>query len=127
MTTGTEAPQLQAVSRETVALIPLSPEGEGSTPVDDSARAEALSWAPNTRKAYLAGSNDFTNWCIAHRCLGLPATPAVVGRCLKDLVETRGKTLATAWANTRSGEGDVADPAGPPGQAPAQGDRGPSG
>ena len=42
--------------------------------------AEALSWAPNTRRAYVAGWNDFTNWCLEHRCAGLPASPSVVGR-----------------------------------------------
>ena len=60
------------------------------------ARAEALSWAPNTRRAYVAGWNDFTSWCLEHRCAGLPASPSVVGRYLEHLVDTEGRTLATA-------------------------------
>ena len=64
--------------------------------VSAEAQAEALSWAPNTRKAYVAGWNDFTSWCIENRCPGLPADPADVGRYLEDLVETQGRTLATA-------------------------------
>ena len=48
--------------------------------VHAGARAEALSWAPNTRRAYVAGWNDFTSWCLEHRCAGLPASPSVVGR-----------------------------------------------
>ena len=64
--------------------------------VHAGARAEALSWAPNTRRAYVAGWNDFTSWCLEHRCAGLPASPSVVGRYLEHLVETKGRTLATA-------------------------------
>ena len=55
-----------------------------------------LSWAPNTTKSYLAGWNDFTSWRIEHRCPGLPAAPADLGRYLEDLMETQGKALITA-------------------------------
>ena len=60
------------------------------------ARAEVLSWAPNTRKAYVAGWTDFTNWCLEHCCPGLPADPADVGRYLEHLVKEKGKAMATA-------------------------------
>ena len=86
----------QTVSRETVALIPVTLEGATSSAVGPGARAEALSWAPNTRKAYVVGWNNFTSWCIENRCPSLPAAPAVVGHYLEDLVETQGKALATA-------------------------------
>ena len=69
---------------------------EAVAAVDAGARAEALSWAPNTRKAYVAGWNDFTSWCIENRCPGLPSEPADVGRYLEYLMETEGKSLATA-------------------------------
>ena len=92
----TAATETQTVSRETVALIPATPEGATSSAADPAARAEALSWAPNTRKAYVAGWNDFTSWCIENRCSGLPAAPAAVGRYLEDLMEIQGKALATA-------------------------------
>ena len=93
MTTGTDAVNVQAVSRETLALMPVPPEGEASTPVDTSARAEALSWAPNTRKAYVVGWNDFTSWCSEDRCPGLSVAPSFVGSYLEDLVEVRGMAL----------------------------------
>ena len=172
MTTGTES--TPTVSRETLTLMPLHREGEASTTIDASARAEALSWASNTRKAYVAGWNDLTSWCIRNCCLGLPATPAVIGCYLEDLVEVRSVALTTArnrlaaiaaasppeqafgsgeefsgqghpeatgegvrkapqagqGADQRGpyrGEGYLTDPAGPQGQAPAQGDRGPGG
>ena len=98
MTTGTEAAHGQTVSRETPALLQTSPEKGPTAPaaVEAGAKATVLSWAPNTTKSYLAGWNDFTSWCIEHRCPGLPAAPAVVGRYLEDLVETRGKALTTA-------------------------------
>ena len=97
MTTGTEdQTRITAVSRETVALIPSSAEGVPTTPANAGAKAEALSWAPNTRRAYVAGWKDFTSWCIENRCAGLPAVPADVGRYLEHLVETEGKSLATA-------------------------------
>ena len=38
--------------------------------------------------------NDFTSCCVENRCADLPA--ADVGRYLEHLVETAGKTLATA-------------------------------
>ena len=59
------------------------------------ARAEARSWSPNTRRAYVAGWNDFTSWCLEHRYAGLPAAPADVGRYLEHLVETEGRAMAT--------------------------------
>ena len=98
----TAATETHTVSRETVALIPASLEGATSSAADPAARAEALSWAPNTRKAYVAGWNGLTSWCIENRCSGLPAAPAAVGRYLEDLVDIQGKALplpATAWAN----------------------------
>ena len=64
--------------------------------VSAGAKAEALSWASNTRKAYVAGWNDFTSWCLENRCPGLPAAPADVGLYLEHLVEQQGRTLATA-------------------------------
>ena len=71
MTTGTE---LETVSRETPALPLTLPDGAPATPagVDflADARAEARSWSPNTRRAYVAGWNHFTSWCIEHRCAG---------------------------------------------------------
>ena len=69
---------------------------EAVAAVDAGARAEALSWAPNTRKAFVAGWNDFTSWCIENRCPGLPSEPADIGRYLEYLMETEGKSLATA-------------------------------
>ena len=97
MTTETE---ISSVSRETPALLPTPPEGAPTSPaginVLADARTEARSWAPNTRWAYVAGWNDFTNWCLEHRCAGLPAATADFGRYLEHLVETEGKTLATA-------------------------------
>ena len=66
------------------------------TELDASARAAALSWAPNTRKSYLTGWQDFTKWCIENRCPGLPANPADVGHYIEHLVELQGKSLATA-------------------------------
>ena len=93
MTTGAET---QTVSRETVALLPSEMEGAPAAPVEAAARAEALSWAPNTMRAYVAGWKDYTSWCIENRCAGLPADAADVGRYLEHLVETEGKSLATA-------------------------------
>ena len=97
MTTGTE---LETVSRETPPLPLALPEGAPTTPagvdVLADARAEARSWSPNTRRAYVAGWNHFTSWCIEHRCAGLPSAAAYVGRYIEHLVETEGKTLATA-------------------------------
>ena len=63
---------------------------------DADARAEARNWSPNTRRAYIAGWNHFTSWCIEHRCTGLTSAAADVGRYIEHLVETEGKTLATA-------------------------------
>ena len=98
MTTGTEAAHDQTVPRETSALLQVPPEKvpTAQAAVEAGAKATVLSWAPNTTKSYLAGWNDFTSWCIDHRCPGLPAAPAVVGRYLENLVEIRGKALTTA-------------------------------
>ncbi len=65
-------------------------------PVSPRARAEALSWAPSTRRAYVAGSKDFTSWCLENRCAGLPSAPANVGRYLEDHIELNGRALVTA-------------------------------
>ena len=92
----TAVTETQTVSRETVALLAPPPVGTPTGPADPAVRAEDLSWAPNTRKAYVAGWNDFTSWCIENRCPGLPAAPAAVGRYLEDLMEIQGKALATA-------------------------------
>lgn len=61
-----------------------------------NARAEAGSWPPSTRRAYVTGWKHFTNWCFENRCPGLPSAAADVGRYLEHIVETEGKTLATA-------------------------------
>ena len=99
MTTGTEVAHVQTVSRETPALPLTLPDGAPATPagvdVLADARAEARSWSPNTRRAYVAGWNHFTNWCIEHQCVGLPSVATDVGRYIEHLVETEGKTLAT--------------------------------
>ena len=97
MTTGTET---DTVSRETPVL-PLAfsevvPATPASVDVLADARAEARSWSSNTRRAYVAGWNHFTSWCIEHRCAGLPSAAADVGHYIEHLVETEGKTLATA-------------------------------
>ena len=96
MTTGTET---DTVPRETPALPLTLPEGAPTTSVGTDlladARAEARSWSPNTRRAYVAGWKDFTSWCIEHRCAGLPSAAADVGRYIEHLVEMEGKTLAT--------------------------------
>ena len=60
------------------------------------ARAEALSWAPNTRRAYTAGWTDFAQWTLQNRCPGLPATPETVSRYLEHLIEVERKSMATA-------------------------------
>ena len=100
MTTGTEAAHVQTVPRETPALPRTLPDGAPARPagvdVLADARAEARSWATNTRRAYIAGWNHFTSWCIEHRFAGLPSAAADVGRYIEHLVETEGKTLATA-------------------------------
>ena len=97
MTTG---PETGIVTRETPALLLAPPEGAPTTlanvDVLADARAEARGWSPNTRRAYVAGWKDFTSWCLENRCAGVPADPADVGRYLEHLVETEGKTLATA-------------------------------
>ena len=72
------------------------PAATSDTDVLADARAEAGSWSPNTRRSYVAGWRDFTNWCLEHRCQGLPAAPADVGRYLEHLVESEGRTMATA-------------------------------
>ena len=98
--TMTPEPETETVSQETPALILAPPEGVPATPaavdVLADARAEALSWSPNTRRAYVSGWKHFTTWCFDNRCTGLPAAPADVGRYLEHLVETHAKSLATA-------------------------------
>ena len=80
MTTGTEAAHVQAVSRETPALPLTLPDGAPATPagvgVLADATADARSWSPNTRRAYVAGWKHFTSWCIEHRCAGPPSEVA---------------------------------------------------
>ena len=105
MTTGTEdEARTTAVSRETLALIPLSAEEAPAALADAGAKAEALCWAPNTRQTYVAGWKDFASWCFDNRRPGLPAGQGT---------DIRG---------LGRGEGDGADPAHSPGQALAQGD-----
>ena len=98
MTTDAE---METVPKGTPALILELSEGAPTTPPAEvdvlaDARAEARIWSPNTKRAYVAGWRDFTSWCFDNRCVGLPAASAVVGRYLEHLVETEGKTLATA-------------------------------
>ena len=76
---------------------PSATDRPDSLAVEAGARATVLSWAPNTTKSYLAGWNDFTSWCFRNQWPGLQATPANVGRYLEDLVEARGKAMATAF------------------------------
>ena len=90
MTTGAEpelVPVVGSVSRGTLAV---------------DAVAVAGSWSPNTRRVYVAGWQHFTSWCLENVCAGVPSEPADVGRYLEHLVETEGKSLATAWADTRT-------------------------
>ena len=93
MTTGTE---VETVPRETSALLLTPPEGTPTTPADvdvlADAIAEARSWAPNTRRAYVAGWRDFTSWCFENRCAGLPAVPSDVTRYLEHLNQSQGET-----------------------------------
>ena len=94
MTTRTEPAHLETVPRETQDVLPTPPEE--ALPASADARAEARSWSPNTRRAYVAGWKDFTSWCIENRCPGLPSAPTDVALYLEHLVETEGRTLATA-------------------------------
>ena len=91
MTTGTEAAHVQTVSRETPALPLTLPDGAPATPagvdVLADARAEARSWSPNTRRAYVAGWKHFTSWCIEHRCAGLPSEVADVGHYMENVAD----------------------------------------
>ena len=100
MTTGTE---VETIPKETSALLLTPPEGTPTTPADvevlADARAEARSWSPNTRRAYVTGWKDFTRWCLEHRCVGLPATAADVGRYMEHQVETEGKRGRPAQDN----------------------------
>ena len=59
------------------------------------AKAEALSWTPNTRSSCTAGWKNFAFWTFQNNCAGLPATPVTVSRYLEHLVGER-KSLATA-------------------------------
>ena len=92
MTTGTSPAHVQTVPRETSAPLPTSSE-ESSADVD--LLAEARNWSPNTRRAYVISWKHFTSWCVEHRCAGLPAHAADVGRYIEHLVETESLTLAT--------------------------------
>ena len=44
---------------------------------------------------------DLTRWCFENWCLGLPASPADVGRYLEHLVETEGKSMSSATPSKR--------------------------
>ena len=85
----------------------------------DDARAEAGSWAPSTRRSYVAGWRDFTQWCLDTGVRGLPAAPADVGRYLEHLVEARGRALATA--RSRLAAVSAAHRRPPPGRPPRPG------
>ena len=93
MTIGTEQQLIPAladnVPRETASV-------PSNVDILADARAEAGSWAPSTRRAYVAGWKHFTTWCFENHCPGLPSAPADIGRYLEHLVGTEGKTLATA-------------------------------
>ena len=62
MTTGTETDTFPGESQ---ALLLTPPQGTPTSPVGVNvlaeARAEARSWSANTRRAYVAGWNDFTS------------------------------------------------------------------
>ena len=68
--------------------------------VSAQSKAEARSWAPNTRKAYVAAWNDFTRWCLDNRCPGLPSAAAAV-RYLEDLVDLFKETVGTEARDRR--------------------------
>ena len=98
MTTGTDLAHVQTVPRETSALPPTPSTGTllaADVDLLSDAKAEASSWAPSTRRVYVAGWKHFTSWCIENRCPGLPAAAADVGRYIEHLVEIEGRTLAT--------------------------------
>lgn len=83
------------------SLIPvLSDTVPRGTPEDieisPDAQAEAGSWSASTRRAYVAGWKHFTSWCIENHSPCLPSAPADVGRYIEQLMETEGRTLATA-------------------------------
>ena len=73
----------------------LLPHNQVAT-LTETAKAEALSWAPNTRKSYTTGWKDFAFWTFRNNCAGLPSTPVTVSRYLEHLVEGQRKSLATA-------------------------------
>ena len=81
-------------------LLLTPPEGAPTAPAEADvladAKAEARSWSTNTRRPYVAGWKDFTNWSIEHRCAGLLAAPADIGRYIEHLVEMEGQSLAAA-------------------------------
>ena len=89
MTTGTDRQFIPA-------LVESVPRETASAPTDVDVLADAVSWAPSTRRAYVTGWKHFTSWCFENRCQELPSAAADVGRYLEHLVETEGKTLATA-------------------------------
>ena len=88
MTAETDPAHIQTVSQETA-------NRSVSADLLADAKAEAGSWAPSTRRVYVAGWKHFTSWCIEHRCAGLPATAAAVGRYIEHLVQIESRTLAT--------------------------------
>ena len=87
MTTGTEAAHVQTVSRETPAFPLTLPDGAPTTPAGVDVLVDAGSWSPNTRRAYVAGWEHFTSWCIEHRCAGRPSEVADVGRYLENVAD----------------------------------------
>ena len=91
------------------AILPVGTDLEAVADVDPGARAEALSWAPNTRKACVAGWKDFTGWCIDDRRPGMPASPADVGRYLELTVEKGRKSLTTVRLRLSKHPGPVSD------------------
>ena len=74
MTTGTEQDLIPVLAAGVPRGTPAHPD------LLADARAEAGSWAPNTKRAYVAGWKHFTTWYIENRCPGLPSAPADVGR-----------------------------------------------
>ena len=92
--------ELEALPWETPALLLTFPEGAPTTPAGTDlltdARAEARSWSPNTRRAFVPEWKHFTNWRFENRCTVLPGVPVDVGSCLEHLMETEGRTMATA-------------------------------
>jgi site-specific recombinase XerD len=51
--------------------------------------------AANTKRAYRAGWKHFTNWCVCHRLIPMPATPETVVLYLSDLASTHKTSTLT--------------------------------